>query len=270
MRNMHAEKIRRLVGTRAECRAMNVSMEADNVTPVYLQTADRIRAAVDRGEYRVNERLPSEPDLAQQLNVARGTLRKAISLLVSDGLLRRVHGKGTFVIPQPINSGMVTSLSSLAEELKRQGIDFVTTVHASRIIPSEGVEAAVLLKVRGNERIFELHRSRSDDMGPIAYFENFVAIDSDDQADRFASADYARQPLFNVIEEVKSTKIAGGQRTMTAVAATRRVADLLEVDEASPLLFMEQVSFTAMGDPIECSHIWIVPDRMRISALVPR
>lgn len=48
-------------------------------------------------------RLPSEPDLARSLGVSRSSLRSGIALLEEDGVLRRRHGSGTYVIDKPLS-----------------------------------------------------------------------------------------------------------------------------------------------------------------------
>ena len=61
-------------------------------------------------------RLPSEPDLAKQLGVSRATLREAMRMFETQGLIRRRQGAGTFVVGQPpvIESGL-----EVLEELKK-------------------------------------------------------------------------------------------------------------------------------------------------------
>lgn len=65
--------------------------------PLYQQLADLLKSKIVGGEYPAGSKLDSEPEIAEQYNVARGTVRQALDLLVSEGLLDRVQGKGTFI-----------------------------------------------------------------------------------------------------------------------------------------------------------------------------
>ena len=56
-----------------------------------------IRKKIQNGTYGVNSRLPTEPELGQQYNVSRITVKKAIDQLVSEGLVIKRRGSGTFV-----------------------------------------------------------------------------------------------------------------------------------------------------------------------------
>ena len=58
--------------------------------------ADDLRRAIDAGEFEGGQ-LPSEPELARRMKISRATLRQAITELEEAGLIRRRHGKGTFV-----------------------------------------------------------------------------------------------------------------------------------------------------------------------------
>lgn len=67
----------------------------------YRQIADRLREAVLRGQLESGAQLPSERALMEQYGAARGTVRQAISLLRSEGLVTVEHGRGVFVRQQP-------------------------------------------------------------------------------------------------------------------------------------------------------------------------
>jgi GntR family transcriptional regulator len=48
-------------------------------------------------QYRPGDQLPSEPELAAAYSVSRATVREALQSLENEGIVRRVHGSGTFV-----------------------------------------------------------------------------------------------------------------------------------------------------------------------------
>lgn len=68
-------------------------------TPSYLQLADRIRAAVAAGEYAAGDAIPSLMRLRQETGLAQGTIQHAIAVLVAEGIVITVAGRGTFVAP---------------------------------------------------------------------------------------------------------------------------------------------------------------------------
>lgn len=97
--------------------------------PLYLQVADYLRRQIDTGVWPPEAQLPPELELAAQLEVSRGTVRQAMQLMVNQGLLQRMAGKGTFVTrpearPRSQLVGMVVPYlrDSLTTEILR-GVD---------------------------------------------------------------------------------------------------------------------------------------------------
>jgi DNA-binding FadR family transcriptional regulator len=67
---------------------------------LYRQIADQLRQLIDKGEYPVGSRLPTERDLAKKLGVSRPTVREALIALEVEGRLRIKVGSGIYVIEQ--------------------------------------------------------------------------------------------------------------------------------------------------------------------------
>lgn len=65
---------------------------------VWRQIVSDIEAMVASGELGSGHRLPPEDELAGLYGVSRGTIRRALTQLVEDGLVTRVHGRGTFIV----------------------------------------------------------------------------------------------------------------------------------------------------------------------------
>ncbi len=77
-------------------------MKIDPTSPEhpYLQLAGLLRAKIQAGE--ITNQLPSITQLTEQTELAVGTVRRAISILVKEGLVETVPGRGTFVVePRP-------------------------------------------------------------------------------------------------------------------------------------------------------------------------
>ena len=71
--------------------------------PLYQQIYDEIKDAIEKGVYAPKERIPSELELAEQYDVSRITVRRAVEELCSDGYLVKQQGRGTFVSTPHIN-----------------------------------------------------------------------------------------------------------------------------------------------------------------------
>ena len=64
--------------------------------PLYLQVRDHLAQEIAAGERKPGSSLPSEVDLARELGVSAGTLRRALEALENERLIKRRQGSGTF------------------------------------------------------------------------------------------------------------------------------------------------------------------------------
>ncbi len=80
----------------------------------YDRLAEIIREAIDSGEYPVGEPLPGERELAEKYQYSRQTVRKAVSILCEERVLKQVHGSGNFVLKKARRqkSGMVAVVAN--------------------------------------------------------------------------------------------------------------------------------------------------------------
>ena len=79
-------------------------MPAPKNVPLYQQIYDEIKDAIEKGVYAPKERIPSELELAEQYDVSRITVRRAVEELCSDGYLVKQQGRGTFVSTSIVSS----------------------------------------------------------------------------------------------------------------------------------------------------------------------
>ena len=91
--------------------------------PIYQQLVDKIRTAVKKGVLSPGQQLPTVQELAQQLSLARGTIKRAYDELEHQGVLEKIQGRGTFICYQPMDSGSrkeraMAAIDHLLDELE--------------------------------------------------------------------------------------------------------------------------------------------------------
>ncbi|MCZ7418449.1 MULTISPECIES: GntR family transcriptional regulator [unclassified Micromonospora] len=241
-------------------------LDRDAPVPLHAQVSEQIRARILSAEWPPHYRLRSEPELATELGISRGTLRRALSTLIRDGLLVQVRGRGTFVTSTAIEPSIAQKLTTLSEDFARQGVTVTTQVISREVMPAPSPVAA-LLDLRPGQSVLRLARLRSITAGPVAWLVNYVRVDL---APGLEHADLADRSLFGLLENDYGLKISTGRRTFTATAASGRTAAALEVPENFPLLYLEQITYLDDGRPIEYSDVWIHSERMRVTSLLSR
>jgi GntR family histidine utilization transcriptional repressor len=89
-------------------------------TPLYEQMKSEIKARIERGEWPINYRIPSENELVEMLGVSRMTAHRALRELASEGVIVRVQGRGSFVAPKKRRAN-VSDVRNIAEEIAERG-----------------------------------------------------------------------------------------------------------------------------------------------------
>ncbi len=223
--------------------------------PLFLEVRDRILETV-RSRYEAGDRLPSEPDLAEAFGVSRPTIREVLRSLEGDGLVRRVHGVGTFVTrSEPIVSSRLDVDLGITEAVsaahRRLGVQILRV--AREQAPAE---IADQLNVPSGAIVLWIERVIKANDVPAAY-----AIDAIPEEILSAAGDpaYVEGSVYRFLEVDCGLQLVGGLAKVTAVTANRRLARLLGVHPGDALLRMDQVERTADGRPVLCSSEHYVP-----------
>ena len=138
---------------------------SDN-SPLYMQVARKLIADVREGRYQVDQALPSERLLSEQLDVSRVTARKAIDQLVGQGLVVRRRGSGNYIAPrieQPLSN-----LSSFSEQLMQRGYR-PSSQWLKRAIVVAAADEQLSLGLSPHTRVARLERLRLADDVVMAY-----------------------------------------------------------------------------------------------------
>ena len=234
-------------------------------TPLHIQIRDWMQQQIG-GPWPEHYKLTSEDDLAAKLRVSRGTVRKAVAALTAEGLLTRVHGRGTFVCSSQIEQPLAERLIAFSEDLISRGIPFYTRVlEQSAVHPGQRV--ASMLSVPAGARILYLKRVRIVNGAPLIVLRNHVKLD---RCRELEKVDFTRYRLFEALEDLFNLELGWAQRTFEAQIADKEVANLLQISEGAPIMYMEQVLYLQDGSPIELSDLWLRGDRYRLSARVSR
>jgi GntR family transcriptional regulator len=72
-------------------------IDHESAVPVYRQVAAILRERIEAGTYQPGRRLPSVRDLVQEFGIAQLTARKALRVLVDEGVAEMTPGMGTYV-----------------------------------------------------------------------------------------------------------------------------------------------------------------------------
>src|SRR6266481_9476570 len=89
-------------------------------TPLYTQIKDALRARILDGTYKPHQQMPSESETMAMFKVSRITVRQALGDLQKEGLIFKIHGKGSFV-SKPKAFQDLARLQGFGEAMSRFG-----------------------------------------------------------------------------------------------------------------------------------------------------
>jgi len=235
---------------------LDITIQTDR-RPLYVQAQDALAALLARGAYQVGDKLPPEPLLAQQLGISRSTLREALRAFEADGRVKRVRGRGTFVLSSPYRllPGLETLLS-VDELLQRNGLVPETDWLQAKVEPALP-KAARRLHVPESEPLLVVDRTCRAAGKRVAYTVDVVPR-------AFLPVEFAlpEQDLFRIDQLWRA--LANPPRyahaRLFALAADASLAQRLEVPLHVPLLFVEQQLFADGEEPVGYGRYYFVGD----------
>ncbi len=234
--------------------------------PRYHQLARILREKIQSGEWPPQSAIPSERQLEQQYRISRPTIRQAIELLIREGYLYREHGKGTFVMPQKLQKGLL-ELTSFSEDLLKRGIKPGQVVRSlSREVPPENI--ARKLDMPADGKTLRIERIRLGDGIPIGLQTSYLALDTEQDI----SMEEMEQAgsLYKILQVKFGILPWAADETLEVTLASPDEAHLLQIEEGCPLLLNERVLWSQERKAVEYVKILYRGDRYRYTMRLTR
>lgn len=224
--------------------------EISDNSPLYMQIARKLIDDVRTGRYQVDQALPSERSLSEQLNVSRVTARKAIDQLVEQGLVVRRRGSGNYIAPrieQPLSN-----LSSFSEQLQQRGYQ-PSSRWLTRAIVTAGTEEQLSLGLSPNSKVARLERLRLADDIVMAYEVSVLPYSVVPDPDAIGDS------LYRFLE-ANGKAPARALQHIRAMNASAELARQLDVAEGQAVLFITRIAYLDSGEAVELTHSYCRSD----------
>ncbi|MBP0495993.1 GntR family transcriptional regulator [Pararoseomonas indoligenes] len=223
-------------------------MRRPDARPLYVQVEAILNDRIVSGSWKSGQAIPAEPELAAELGVSAGTLRRALARLEQRHLIERRQGRGTYVAQQ-------TSQQALGQffrvrNLAGRPVDPETVITAVTTSPASEEEARRLRLAPGEEvhridrsRVFEGEPRIAERISlPAAFFPNLTLPLAPKQLGTEIYVHYRNAHGIIVVQ---------AEENLSATAATEADAAILGCPVGTPLLLIERVTFDAAGRPVE-------------------
>lgn len=224
---------------------MKLTIDHSSPVPLHFQVEELLRKLIESPEYRDGKLLPNEVDMAKHLAISRTTLRQAINKLVYEELLIRKKGVGTWVSEVKSLSSKSKNWLSFSQEMAARGIPIKNfELHISWVIPDAAI--ANFFDLKKDKKVLKLVRLRGTTEGPFVYFESYFHP----RVNLTGDEDF-KMPLYEMLETSHAIVAYKSKEEIGAKLATEFIAQKLEVEVGSPILFRKRFVFDKAERPIE-------------------
>ncbi|WP_149283740.1 GntR family transcriptional regulator [Halomonas binhaiensis] len=231
---------------------MSAKLPTDERLPLYQRLRDAFQTRIASGEWKPGGPIPTEAELTREYGVAIGTIRKAVDTLVSDGLLQRSQGRGTFVRRPDFESSFLRffrQTSTSGERITPEGQVLARSLakppqHVRQALQldaeAQGLKLDRLRKIDGNaifrEEIWLPHgRFQALENIPLEEFDNL---------------------LYPFYESQCGQLIASATETLSVSRADARTAKMLGIEQGSPVVIIDRTALGYDRTPLEYRRSW--------------
>lgn len=221
------------------------NIDPTSYTPLYIQIAQFLRQAIDNGQYKPGEKLPSENDLVQKFNISRITATAALDELVKARLAYRARGRGTFVA-QPFLSNF-SFFSSFTEDMRERGFNpssHLVSLHVEK--PDD--ETIAKLKMSESTEYYCIVRVRLANNNPVVFQHAYLVKEIYPDLEKH---NFETQYLFDVMRNAYSYAPSWGDAIVEAGAATTEEANYLGIKTGAPVLIIWHLTLDDHFVPLE-------------------
>jgi GntR family transcriptional regulator len=215
--------------------------------PIYQQLNQALRERIRSGEFGVGDQFLTERQIGDQFNVSRATANKALSNLVSEGVLEFRKGVGTFLRGGILDYDL-RSLVSFTEKARAAGMVPATRVLCLEVLPAKGAEFEITDKLRVNpdEVVYYIVRLRLADGQPVILENRYVV--------RRFCPDLSERELAGSLYALWTDKykldIVGADQTIRALSIDASDAEFLDVKDGTAGFLVLSTGYLSGGVPL--------------------
>lgn len=233
--------------------------------PLYSQLKEILRTRILDGTYPPLSRMPSEAELGKAFDVSRITVRQALGDLQKEGLIFKIHGKGTFVA-KPKAFQNVSTLQGLGESMTQRGYEVINRLRSFKTVPAN-TQVAARLQLAEGENVVQIKRARLVNRELVSLEITWLP---EHVGKRLEKADLVSRDIFLILENDCALPLGHADLAIDAILADAELARALEVQEGSPVMRIERLTHTADGAPLDYEHLYYRGDAFQYRLRIDR
>ena len=223
---------------------------------LHSQLEEIMRQRIENEVWKPDSNIPSENELSNIYGISRMTVRSVLNLLVREGLIYKVPGKGTFVSKPKI----VLSQMAIQDQLEQMGYETSTKlVSIEKDIVSFKITKS--LNLSSNTQMYILKRIRYIKEEPFSIHISYIPVSL---CPSLESKDLEGVQFCNILRNEYQIKIGKTVETLESTNATIEEAKMLSVKKLFPLLLLDSIVYSEDELPIEFSKVLFRGDKIKL------
>ncbi|MFC1716695.1 GntR family transcriptional regulator [Candidatus Poribacteria bacterium] len=232
-------------------------IDRNSKMPLYFQLYEILRSNIRNGIWIPGNMIPPESELVARYKISRTTIRQVLDMLVSEGLIYRERGRGSFVAEPALEEALVRIIS-FTDDMRQRGRKPSTEILTSELIPAPQ-DIAERLKIEAGEELAHLIRLRLADDEPMSIEDSYLIHR---HCPGILNGDYGSNSLREAIQRRYGILWSHAKQVIRAILATGNLAKSLSIRPGDALLYIERVSFSQQHRiPVEFLRIYYRGDR---------
>ena len=237
-------------------------IDRESYEPAYAQLARILRQQVGDGHFRPGDQLPSEAQLCRRYGISPMTVRRSINLLIDQGVVSTVQGRGTFVKPVELSEANF-DLQGLQELILESSATDIKLLDA-RIVSADE-RAARKLEISAGDPIIYIRRLFSRDGNPVFYHRAYLIYDP---TRPIVEAELDVTSLRGLFGNGENTLLKRGSLNIEATLMNAEEAQLLACPLPSAAFYLEHLFYDYDDCPISWGWFIFRSDSMHFSTQI--
>lgn len=213
-------------------------------TPAYLRIAEDLRGKITTNQYEVGALIPPEQKLQEQYSASRTTIRNAIDVLESEGLISRKQGRGTVVVSRYAVQ-QLKYISCFTDALHEKGIKTETgMINIRKITPNPVI--ASRLQIPTSSFIYAMQRTKLAEGKVFGFLNTRIVAEIVPDLDKYSDS-IRENGFYETLERIYKLEIHSAVETISVHMSSVFENEIFEIDEFVPLFQNERTTKLSNG-----------------------
>ncbi|MFZ5646594.1 MAG: GntR family transcriptional regulator [Bacillota bacterium] len=218
-----------------------MGLDFKSALPLHIQLKEILKNEILNGQFK--EKIPSERELMDRFSVSRSTVREAVSDLVTEGILEKKHGKGTFISHRPVEEwlGSITTYNEIIGDMgMKPGTKLLY----------QGIEASPqsVANTLGVDRFYKIDRLRYANDIPIALEKQYYPLEIGLKLKEYDLNDAV---IYDLLELSLGIRLWKADQIITSIQPTKEEAEYLDIKESAGVLLVERLTYDPADNLVE-------------------